>query len=71
VSKKTGKPEPKPENRETGNRETSSGSGLEKPKTRYPDFWYLVFTELPGTGLNIYFLFLLLLFLVRALHFKI
>jgi hypothetical protein len=42
-----------------GNRGPGSGSGLKKPKTGYPGsgFWYPVFTGLPGTVLNIYFLY--------------
>jgi hypothetical protein len=64
VSKKTGELEPEPEN--PGNRGPGFGSSLEKPKNRVLRFRYPVFTGLPGTGFNIYFLFL-----VRALHFTI
>jgi hypothetical protein len=65
VSKKTGKPEPEPENRETGNRETGVPVPVpvwknQKPGTPVPvpGFWYSVFTGLPGTGLNIFFIYL-------------
>jgi hypothetical protein len=70
VLKKTGELEPEPENRETGNWETGVPVSVpiwknQKPGTPVPvpGFWYPVFTELPGTGLNIY------IFLVWALHF--
>jgi hypothetical protein len=61
VSKKTGEPN---RNRKTGKPETSSGSGLEKPKTGYPGSGTRF---LLGTGLNIYFLCFIYIFLIRAL----
>jgi hypothetical protein len=64
VSKKIGKPE----NQKSGNRGPGSGSGLGKQKNGVPRFQYPVFTGLPETGLNIYFLYFRYIFLVRALH---
>jgi hypothetical protein len=72
VSKKTGELEP--ENRKTGNQETEVPVPVpvwknQKPGTPVlvPGFWYPVFTGLSGTGLNIYFLYYIYIFLVRAL----
>jgi hypothetical protein len=65
VSKKTGEPEPEPENRETGNWKTGVPVPVPIWKNQklgtpvpVPGFWYPVFTGLPGTGLNIYFIYL-------------
>jgi hypothetical protein len=64
----------KPENRKTGNRETGVPVPVpvwknQKPGTPVPvpGFWYPIFTGLPETGLNIYFLYFIYIFLVRAL----
>jgi hypothetical protein len=65
VKKNRGTGTGEPENRETGKPETGVPIPVlvwknQKPGTPVPvpGFWYPVFTGFPGTGLNIFFIYL-------------